>query len=72
MKLSFSASKVLVGFGLGAALCSNAMAVDLNSKNTLVEAQIIPTEIELGGTSGKNLQDYFEVKGQDVVLIIWR
>ncbi len=35
MKLSFSVSKVLVGFGLGAALCSNVMAVDLNSKNTL-------------------------------------
>ncbi|ECP6361752.1 TPA: autotransporter outer membrane beta-barrel domain-containing protein [Campylobacter jejuni] len=69
MKLSFSASKVLVGFGLGAALCSNAMAVDLNSKNTLVKAQTTPTEIELGGISGKNLQDYFEVKGQDVVLI---
>ncbi|HEG3340255.1 TPA: hypothetical protein SC008_001531 [Campylobacter jejuni] len=53
MKLSFSASKVLVGFGLGATLCSNAMAVDLNSKNTLVEAQTTPTEIELGGISGK-------------------
>lgn len=52
-----------MGFGLGAALCSNAMAVDLNSKNTLVESQITPTEIELGETSGKNLQDYFEVKG---------
>lgn len=35
MKLSFSANKVLVGFGLGAALCSNAMAVDLNSKKYL-------------------------------------
>ncbi|HED5352446.1 TPA: hypothetical protein R5A90_001759, partial [Campylobacter jejuni] len=69
MKLSFSVSKVLVGFGLGAALCSNAMAVDLNSKNTLVKAQTTPTEIELGEISGKNLQDYFKVKGQDVVLI---
>ncbi|WP_348519154.1 autotransporter outer membrane beta-barrel domain-containing protein [Campylobacter sp. CCS1377] len=45
------------------------MAINLNSKNALAEAPTTPIEIELGRTSGKNLQDYFEVKGQDVVLI---